>query len=136
MANVDAIVTKVARVMAKMNVCDLPAYKRVVTRSGGDPLTGRGVQTATVDTLMDPPPVLSPSRNMMDLSGDALAQVGLKPYIFSAKAISRAEVQDPNLSIVFKSASGEEVLFILTYDPILMQGTDIAFNVVLSSKKR
>lgn len=142
MARVDAIVAKVARVMARLNVCDRPAYKRTVTRTGGDPLTGRGVQVVSQDTLLNPQPVVSPTSaaNQLQLSGDGLSQVGAKYILVSASALSRAEVEDPTLSIVFKGTPGnagaEEVLYIVAFTASLMQGTDIVFELVLSSKKR
>ena len=56
---------------------------------------------------------------------------------FSAQSITRADLDNPDVVIVFKDASGNEEVFRITdFEPQPYQGVDISFMVYLRSTER
>jgi len=139
-ASANALISKIKATLSKVNATDRVVYKRVVTKSGGDPLLGRGVSVSTVDTLLDPQPAVIWPETMPTLmvSGASLVPAGACYMVVSASAMTRFEVADSTLTIVFKDtiSNKEEQYNISGFTPQVFQGTDVAFECALVSKKR
>jgi len=139
MSRATSIQNKLDRVLTRLNVTDRVVSKRITTTTGGDPLLGRGVMAATSDTTLNPPPsVLVAAKNYpLVIAGTALSPDAEYLMTVSASAMSRSEVADPNLTITFTDAAGGvEELFVIGFAPSYLNGVDIAFMLILSSKQR
>jgi hypothetical protein len=139
MATANSLIKKIAKAMAKYNVTDRAVYKRVQTRTGGDPLTGRGVVVTHIDTLLSPQPVVSAigTAPLVGTSSTVLAPNGEYRCSVVSSALSRAELAKPELVLVFKDAQGvEELLYVVGFEPAVINGTTVVFDLVLASKKR
>jgi hypothetical protein len=138
MAIANSLIAKFKRIMTKYNVSDRLVYKRVLTRSGGDPLLGRGGSVMAVDTILNPQPVVGAGvRGPLVGSGNTLYTTGEYVCTVLSTAMTRAEVTSKETALVFKDSLGvEEVLYISSFQPSVIEGVDVAFELVLTSKKR
>lgn len=140
MPSAASLQNKVNKLLTKFDVTDRIVYKRVITRTGGDILTGRGVAVAIVDTVLKPQPAIDQSGGRggpMVAAGAELAQLGDLVMLVSASAITRLNLEDPKVAFVLKATGiDDEEFSVVAFDPLVTQGQAIAFNVVLRSKKR
>lgn len=139
MANAAAITAKLDSILRRFNITDRAVYIRRSQQSGGDPLTGRGVTTENRDTLMDPQPsvVVAAKNYPLVIAGDALSPDAEYLLTVSATAMTLEDVSDPSVSILFRNAKNQdEELFITGFQPSFLNGQDISFSLVLSSKQR
>ncbi len=139
MPNPGAITAKVDAVLRRLTITDRDVYIRRSQHLGGDPLTGRGVSTSFDDVLMDPQPaVVVAARNYpLVIAGEALSPDAEYLLTVSATAMTKDDVADPALTIVFRDSNGkDETLFIIGYQPAFIGGVDIMFSLILGSKKR
>ncbi len=137
--NVNSIVGKINRVMAKLNITDRLVSKRITTLAAGDPLTGRGGSAAIQDTVLSPQPIVEVAAGNYPLmvAGTEMASEAEYLVLVSIAAMSRDEVVNPALSIIFTDSAGKvEELFVVGFAPTVLLGADISFHLVLSSKKR
>jgi len=148
MSRAQGILNRVNGALRRTFPQDRTVYKRVVTRSGGDDLIGRGVAVSTVDTLLDPQPTYQRlGRNIVGDHVDAesvLGAAGSKVEVaddysclFSSTALPLADLNNKNVTIVFKDSAGNEEIFRITdYTPVSFQGTALIYMAFLRSTKR
>jgi len=139
MSRAAAIQGKLDRALARFNVTDRVVSKRITTRTGGDSLLGRGATATVVDTALSPPPtvVVAAKNYPLVIAGAALSPDAEYLLTVSATAMSRSEVANPNMTITFTDeAGGVEELFVIGFSPSYLNGVDIAFTLILSSKQR
>jgi hypothetical protein len=146
MANPTSILKRVNRAFRKFNPPAQYAYKRLNTRTGGDPLIGRSVSVNKTDTLLDPQPIYTrPTREEVGmykihtlLAGTSVEPAADWVLTVTATAMSLAELQNKDMQIVFKNAdgSGEEVFNILDFDSTGFKATDMLYDMKLRSVKR
>lgn len=139
MANASGIINRIGRILNKVQATDRDVYKRLLVRSGGDSLTGRGVVADTQDILLKPIPeihVLGPEDSFV-LTTNGVTPDGSFVCTVSSAAISRDELEDPDMSIVFKdSNNNEEEFYIASFNFDVFQGQMIDFQLLLRSKQR
>lgn len=139
MPSTQGIINKVNAALTKCNVVDRVVSMRVTTITGGDPLLGLGTSSTNVTTVLNPPPMVQVAAKNYPLMVEGTAMSPDAEYLMkvSVTAMSRAQVLNPNVSIVFQNTNGTvEELFIIGYAATFFQGADICFDLILSSKKR
>jgi hypothetical protein len=147
MANPTAILRRVNRAFSRLNPPSPDkVYKRVVTRTGGDDLTGRPGSVTNTDTLLSPQPIYSrPMREEIGLYRThtlLAASTGVEPaanwvMTVSPTAMSINELSNKDMLIVTKDVLGnEEVFLIQDYETTGFSGVDILYDVRLKSIKR
>lgn len=122
------------------------AYKRFVTRTGGDSLIGRPGSVTNTDTMLKPQPtysrlsryVVGKTSGAAELIGGQGAEVAEQlAILISPTAMTLAELQNPDLLIVFKDPSGNETVFKLDdLEPTSFQGQDVAYLAYIKNVKR
>jgi hypothetical protein len=131
--------------LAKLDVTDRPIYKRVTTRTGGDDLIGRPGVISKVDTLLSPQPALQTlapalkgktNQETVVFSGTAVDPLTDYLLLCSPTSLSRADLANPDLSIVFKPGGGEEVCSIEGFEVSAINGQAVLFTVLVRSRKR
>lgn len=148
MSRAQGILAKVDSVLRKFAPLERTAYKRTITRTGGNSLLGRPGAVAVSDVAFDPQPIVTMIGRESVSGGHTQVEHILKStgsqstadeyrILFSANSYSRTELENKDILIVLKDASGnEEVLIILDVEPISMNGTDISYTVYARSTKR
>lgn len=139
MGRAQGIISKIDAVFNRLQVTDRTVVSRVIQVSGGDPLTGRGATATNVDTVLDPQPVIVQASNAYPLviAGQALSADAQYLMTVSVSAMARADVANPELTIVFQDDNdNEEELYIVGFSATYLNGTDISFSCILASKKR
>lgn len=139
MANATALISKVDRLLDRLNVSDRRVFKRKITRVGGDPLIGKSASVTSVDTQLAPvPAVTRPSANdPLAISGVAVVPVTDYLLYVSPTSLSSAEIQDKDTVLVFKDeANKEEECVIAAYQPLVLKGAVINYVVLARSKRR
>lgn len=148
MASAKGIIAKLNTALNKVNVSDRVVYKRVVTRSGGDDLLGRPGSVDYTDTKLVPPPAYQRlGRNIVGNNAPAVLTLGSSgsdmqvaddyAIVISPTSMSRAELSNPDVMIVFKDSAGKEEVFrISDFEPQAYQGIDIVTTAYLRSVKR
>ena len=138
----DVIISRMDKVLKRFNVSNREVYKRVVIRSGGDPLIGRYSSVKTAEWKLDPQPmVMSPRSDepvALNSDGKSVVQVGDLLLTVTPTSVSREDLENKNLVFVFKHPSNhvEEEYFIVSYRPVVVYGSDVMFNVLVRSKRR
>lgn len=144
MSRATSILARVDNALKKVTPSNRLLYKRVTTNTG-DALIGR-VTASSVDTLLDPQPYISQAgRQRLSGQRDQIETVNTPnggrlikdDYILtvSSHALSGSELQDKNLSFVFKDGGTEEQLFLMDYELAEFQGTVIVYTVYARSVK-
>lgn len=138
-----ATIAKLNTLLKRVGACDREVYKRQVTRSGGDSLTGEGVQTSGVDSKLDPQPAVTrpDERTAMMLYGTTVIPITDYSLLVSPSAITKEELADKDTLIVFKEPQlgtlpEEEECFVVDYVPTVLGGEVVALNVLVRSKAR
>ena len=136
--NATTLLTKVGNTMNKLAASDRTAYKRVYVRTGGDAVLGTGYSTSYTDTPLSPKPAVFTvtQQDLLNLSGVTKVQLNDQMMIVSAKAITRSDLANSEMTIVMKQGSTEEEYSIESYTLAPFDGTAIAFNLLLRSKRR
>lgn len=124
----------------------MTAYKRVVTRSGGDDLTGHTGTVTNTDTLLNPQPVYGRAlrRQVGGTDAEIMAtstesKVGqLYEMIVSADAMSITDIESQNVLVVLKdpTTQEEEVYRIADYEPMGVSGGAVAYLLYIRSATR
>lgn len=139
MSRASTLITKVNNALGKIDASDRSVYKRLIVRSGGDPLTGRNMVLDTQDVLLSPQPAVrsAAAEDMFLLTANGVAPDGALICTVSASAVSRAELRDGDMTIVMKdSTQNDEEFFIAGFGFTVFGGLDITFSLVLRSKAR
>lgn len=142
MPSVAAIQSKVDAVMTKYLPQDRKVYKRVATVGSGDALIGRAIYSIT-DTLFTPQPVynritrypVGPEAKGEMIAGEAVSTAATSyECTFSSSAITIADLENQNMTIVMKDSSGgEEVFRVMDYQASGMQGKDLVYLTYIES---
>jgi hypothetical protein len=137
MGRATALRNKLNAAQNKYGPMSRTSYKRVVTFTGGDPLIGKKGTVAMVDTAFSPQPFYRQYTRALLLKATLVAQPGDYQFVFSADAISLAELQSRNTLIVLKDSAGNEETFtIVSYSIAELQAEAISFEVAARSTSR
>lgn len=138
MGSATVIISKVDRLLSKLNATERPVYKRVITRTGGDDLIGRGSTATHEDTLLSPQPVMTKISETSQIlaSGSSNLQIGDWVMTASPTALTQTDLLSKDLLIVFKEGTNEESLRVLSFDAPALYGQALAYNVFLRSIER
>ncbi len=136
--NASQLISRVDKVLTQVNATNKTVYKRVFNTTGGDPVLGKGGTTTKVDTQLVPPPAVMSEdiKAALILSGSGRYLEKDEFLIVSISALSRADIQNPKLTLVFKDTDGhEEEARILHYYDDSYTGSTIIWNVVARLNK-
>lgn len=144
MSLADRLINKLDPLLKKYNVTERVVYKREYTVVGGDELIGRGGTRTYEDTALDPQPMVVPlsinfgnkARNNVFVVNGEMAVVGDLIVYLSSTSITRDELLNTNLTIVFKLDTSEEEYHIVTYEPAVVIGKAVYYKSLLRSKGR
>lgn len=139
MGRAEGLLNRIDKLLNKSNVTDRVVYKRRITRTGGDPLTGRGFSSVTkTDTALNPVPAVVQASNFGTQVVNGVVVQPLTDYVVyvSPNALSKSEITDKDVCLVFKSGSAEEEFFIHSYDTSVIEGSRVLFTVLARSKSR
>lgn len=146
MANATGLINKVNAALRRTNPVDRTVYKRVITRSGGDPLLGIAGATVYTDVQIEPPPIYS--RIGRNIVGGAVSSEALDTgssivigddyqIMFSVSAVTKQELSNPDLQIVLKDSDNlEEVYRITDYETVPYAGQDVVLLAYMRSTSR
>lgn len=139
------ILTKLDKVLNKLNVYHGDVYKRVIHRSGGDALLGKGGIVSKEDILIVPKPALFypkyqgiSQNNDPYIVGNVSAQIGDVILLVSYNAITLEEINNPELCFVVVDSDGfEEEFYIIASDKnIHIEGQRVVYMFLLRSRVR
>jgi hypothetical protein len=138
MARLDSIIKRIDRLLSKTRPFVGKAYKRVVTKSGGDSVTGRNATVSTTDTEFSVPPAVRKvtDDDVMRIIGVTVNLVTDLIMTASPTALTASDLTNPNLIIVFKNGGYEEEFFIVSYNPAALYGGTAIVDALIRSKKR
>lgn len=134
-----AITAKINKVARKYGPFELrQVYLRTVSESGGDVLIDRGVTQNVVDTLFSPQPILKRVGNKADvLSGTILVLPDDFEFLFTSAQMTTAAVINKSNIIVLKGAGRtDEQLNLITYNTIVLSGSEIGTRAIYRSVSR
>ncbi len=136
--NATLLLAKVGTTMNKLSASDRVVYKRTYARTGGDALLGTGRTLTSSDVVLSPKPAVFTvtQQDLLALSGATKVQLNDQMMIVSAAALSRTELENPELTIVMKRGSVVDEYGIEAYTTAPFDGTAIAFSLLLRSKRR
>ena len=117
-----AIQSRVARALRTVRASAYPVSLRRTVTTGGNTLLGIGVQRATVDTEMDPPPAVRQVTAEEVATSGGLYQAGDYRFI-CAGSISREALRNSHLLY------GDQVLRIVRMDESVIDGTVVSWTV-------
>lgn len=137
MINAQNLITRVNKVLADVNATSRVVYKRVQTTTGGDPLLGKGGTTTTVDTQLIPPPAVmdEDQKSSLVLSSSGRFVASDIFLTVSSTALTRAELENPKLTLVLKNGAHQDEGKILHYYDDTVSGTVIIWNIVVRLNK-
>lgn len=145
-----AITAKINKVAAKYGPFELRnIYKRVVFESGGNTLIDRGVSQTVLDTLFVPQPLFKratlnpsssppPTSNRRDvLAGTSLLVSDEFEFFFTPVQMATADVASKfNIIVLKDNAGNEEQLQLVSYNPVVLKGTEIGTSALYRSVSR
>jgi hypothetical protein len=133
-----AIISKLDKALAKYNITDRVVYKRLFSREGGDPLIGRPGSVTATDTKLSPQPaVLPPTGNHpLLLNASNVLRIGDCILQVSPTAISKSDLENKEMMLVFKDGDKEEEFSIVSYFPTVLNGTVVLYDLWVTSRKR
>jgi hypothetical protein len=148
MGRATGLIAKVNAVLKKFTPFERTVYKRAITRTGGDSLTGRKGTVAYVDTVFSPQPAYTrlgrervPGHqanfeNVLTASGVQLTADDYE-FLFSPDVLALSDLQNPDIAVVLKDAVGNsETLKYLDHEAPALNGTVVAYVVFMRSTKR
>lgn len=148
MPSLASVILKIDNASRKYNLHDKSIYKRVITKNAANPMLEIPISVDVTDTLLDPQPFYSRPENtdigafrypMEVLSPDGTASLSNVEYVLfcSPNTLSTNDIQNPNLTIVFKDVqSNEEEFRITDYESIALQNDTAAYQVYIKSFKK
>lgn len=145
MPSAQSIINKVNRALSKTGPYSRTVGKRVITRTGGDPLIGIQPQVTYTDTVFSPQPYFSrigrehiPGGHAdwyqyIDANGNQIVADDYE-VIFSASMITLDDLENPDVLLTFTDSKGNvEPLRITDPTPLAIFGGDVAFIVYVRS---
>jgi hypothetical protein len=147
MSRATGLITRLNATLKRVNPVDRKVYKRLTVKSGGDALTGQAVTTVVTDTLLVPQPVYQrlgrnvvgdPAEAEQIMTTTGVNRIGVEYQIlFSPTSVSIAELDNDNITYVFKDASGNAEVYRLTdYEPVALTGQDVLYIAYVRSSVR
>lgn len=148
MATLQSIQTKIDGASTKFVLTDRTIYKRVVSRSGGNQLIGQPGSVDPNDTELKPQPFYSRPDSMElgairapddVLSSDGTAGLSNTEYVlfFTPNCMSLSDIQNPDVTLVFKDVQGNEEQFrIIDYETLAFQGGTFGISAYVKSFKK
>jgi hypothetical protein len=138
MPSATSLISKADSLLTRFNATDRAVYKRTITRTGGDPLIGKPASVTRTDVKLNPPPAVSrPNPNdPLIIAGNTVVPATDYVLLVTPTALTRAELGNKDLMIVFKDGSTEEELAVVAYTPEPFQGMDVIISVLVRSKKQ
>jgi hypothetical protein len=137
--NAEALTKKLNKVFNKSLVTNRAVYKRLLSRGGGDPVTGAPGTITKTDTKLDPQPVVSYypiSQSDMVLVGSTFNSLTDRILYVSSTSMPESELRNPDYLIVLKEGISEEECVVANVLPSVISGTNIMFTVLIKSRKR
>lgn len=146
MGRADGVLTRINAALRKVSPLDRTVYKRTVTRTGGDVLIGRPAAITYSDTLLSPQPLYQrlgrnvvgdrvPAQEVLANTKEQIAND--YELLISPTAMALADLQNPDVLLVFKDAAGNEESFRITdREPVSMNGVILMFLTYVRSTKR
>ena len=135
----------VKSILNKYAPADRQVYKRTITRVGLDALIGRSSVVSVSDELLDP----QPYHYMIDISSagrftfegtlgpSKIVNIGDYVFIISVEALTKEEIQDPDLLLVLVDGDGNEESFrLLEYENPSVNNTEVLYIGYFRSIKR
>lgn len=147
MSRATAIINKMNATLTKVAPQAKLVYLRTITRSAGDALIGRGQALTVVDTLLDPQPYYSSLgrervpggiahfEQVENASGSASVADDYR-ILMSVTCVPLATFSSPDNVLVFRDATGDEVLRFLDAEPYVLNGIEIGYTAYFRSVKR
>lgn len=146
MSRATKIISRVNQVLASLNVTNRVVYKRVISRTGGDPLLGRPGAVDIADTVLSPQPAVEYvptivnnrglNKNHPLVVGGQIAMVGDYLLTMSATSITKDDLENPDTVFALKTTTSEEERAVVSYDPAVINGIDVAYFVLVRSVER
>ena len=136
MPSASSIIAKVNRAIKKVGPMARTSYLRATTVTAGDQLTGVGIVTTTVDTLLSPQPVYKQlnKREIMYISAGTVQLVADDyKFVFPVGQATKAMFQATNAQLLLVDANGYENLKILYIDSAMFGGSDVVITVFARS---
>jgi hypothetical protein len=137
--NAKALTKKLDKVFNKFQVTNRAVYKRLLSRGGGDPITGAPGTITKTDTKLEPQPVVSYSpvtQADMILVQSAFNPLTDRILYLSPNSISESELRNSNCLIVFKDGSSEEECVVVNVVPSVISGANVMLSALIRSRKR
>jgi hypothetical protein len=138
MALSDELITTVDGILTEFAPSYRTAYKRTITRTGGDVLIRRSVSVSYVDVELSPQPVFR-RLGRSDLAQNVNKNVLLNDYSFvlSVNTITRDELINKDVVLVLKDVdSNEEVLRLIDFIDPAINNTVVAYIAYYRSVDR
>lgn len=123
MASGAAIRSKIARALGRLNVTSRTVMLRSVMSSGGNPVLGLGQSVSSTDVVVDPQPAVELIAAEEVAAAKSLLQLGDYRLTFAG---TLTENTLKNSEILY----GTDVLKVIRYDPIAIDGTVVAWSVI------
>lgn len=145
--NAAGIIRKLDNSLRKVTPLGRIAYKRIITRTGGDQLIGRPGTVTYTDTKLDPQPYYNRigrehvpgghtnAQTVVDSSGQANITDDWE-FLLSPTAISESDLKNNDMLLVLKDSNGEETFRLLDYESPSGFGQDLAYIGYFRSIKR
>jgi hypothetical protein len=128
MASGASIQGKVAKVLARVNATSREVSFRTVSTTGGNALLGLGTTVSSSDTVCDPQPAVDVLRTDEIANSGGFLQMGDYKLLFAG---SVEEATLTSSMILY----GSEVLKIVQYVPVPIDGTVVAWEVIARAVK-
>jgi hypothetical protein len=152
MASAASIIKKVTKILNKVGPPSRLAYRRTITRTGSDPLTGRVGNVVYSDILLSPQPYYRRLGRERVPGDHAQSQDTLDPtgrveladdwqFIFSPDAITVADLEDPDFCIAlidasFETTNNAEMFRLIDTDSPMIYGEEVVFICYMRSVSR
>ncbi len=148
MPSLATIKTKIDNASNKYKLHDRLIYKRITTLISGNTLLEETSSAYTTDFLLSPQPFFSRPESVdigafrypvTVLAADGSAELSNVEYVLfcSPNCLSVSDVQNPDLTIVFKDLQqNEEVFRITDYETISFQSETAAIQIYIKSFKK
>jgi len=134
----DELISDVDSILLEFAPSYRTAYKRTITRSGGNPAIGRSVSVTTQDVILSPQPVFRRlGRSDPTLLNNKTVLIDDYSFVLSVNTISRSELISKDVVLVLKDESmNEEVLRLIDFQDPAVNNTVVAFIAYFRSTDR
>ena len=144
MSKLTSLQTKVDKALTKLTPTPYTVYKRYTKRVGGDVFLGRSGAVQVADFILAPQPYVEavpPSlrinkHNPSYLMDNSLIQAGDYVVNISSTAMSRSELENPDILLVFFGDGVEDERSVVTFSSDTIFGSEVLFIVLARVSKR